>query len=78
MRRGNGKKRTPVNVTGASASVGELTASMRMTVSLKPPAKPPWYKRVKDRNLDAMRKVAPWLGSNLAWELGTRLLGLKR
>ena len=73
------RDRTNVYLKGSSAIAGEASISMgRLVVEPKPPEKPPWYKRVKDRNLDAMKKFAPWLGKNLLWEIGKWLLGFRR
>ena len=55
-----------------------LEISAEATARLGPVPKPPWYKQVKDRNLEALRKVTPWLVGNVAWELGTRFFGFSR
>ena len=50
------KKRTQVNVR-ASGNLGDLTGSARITVSPKPPEKPPWRKRLKDLSWKALGTV---------------------
>ena len=65
------EKRTQVNVTGASGSLGGLTGSVSMTVSPKPLAKPPWYERVKNRNLDAIMWL--WGNSIVRWVVGSSI-----
>ena len=47
------------------------------SLSIEKPPKPPWQ-RFMDLNLNAMKWLAPWIASNLAWEIGKLTLGFRR
>lgn len=59
----------------------EYHASAYLEVKPPEPPKPPWHKRVKDRNLSLakllkLKEVARECGKQAVWEIGKSFLGL--